>query len=150
VLRLKTLGINNVSNFDYIEKPDEEGMKTSIETLKMIGCLDGKEYITSIGRFLVKIPIEPFLARSIIEGLLMESVIEKTKKKNAKKTELTRSIIEILCMVLSAGNLFRIQENFRELAEKVKYKHFSHEKGDFFFLRNIYDQFKIINEYDRS
>jgi HrpA-like RNA helicase len=57
VLRLKTLGINNVSKFDYIEKPDEEGMKTSIETLKMIGCLDEKENITSIGKFLVKIPI---------------------------------------------------------------------------------------------
>ena len=66
VLRLKTLGINNVSTFDYIERPDEEGMKTSIETLKMIGCLDEKEVITSIGKILVKIPIEPFLARAII------------------------------------------------------------------------------------
>jgi len=43
VLRLKTLGINNVSTFDYIEKPDEEGMKTSIETLKMIGCLNNDQ-----------------------------------------------------------------------------------------------------------
>lgn len=74
-MRLKTLGINNVSKFDYIERPDEEGMKTSTEVLKMIGCLDDKEIITTIGRFLVRIPIEPFLARAIIEGLLMEKVL---------------------------------------------------------------------------
>jgi HrpA-like RNA helicase len=37
----------------------------------MIGCLDDKEKVTTIGRFLVKIPIEPFLSRSIIEALLM-------------------------------------------------------------------------------
>ncbi len=40
ILRLKTLGIDNVSKFDYIERPDEEGMKTSTEILKMIGCLN--------------------------------------------------------------------------------------------------------------
>ena len=46
-------------------------MKTSTEVLKMIGCLEQSGKITSIGRFLVKIPIEPFLARAIIEGVLM-------------------------------------------------------------------------------
>lgn len=117
----------------------------------MIGCLDQKEKITTIGSFLVKIPIEPFLARAIIEGLLMEKTLsmKEYNKLDRKYSDLTEPVIEILCMILSAGNLFRITENFKELGDYAKYKHFSHEKGDFFFLKNIFDQFKLIVNHDR-
>jgi hypothetical protein len=35
------------------------------------------------------------------------------------------------------------------LGDYAKYKNFSHEKGDFFFLKNVYDQFKLIMTHDR-
>lgn len=73
----------------------------------MIGCLDTNENITSIGQFLVKIPIEPFLARSIIEGVILEKTISIYPKFQGMKREYAKSIIEILCMILNANNLFR-------------------------------------------
>ena len=69
VLRLKSLKIQDVYSFDYIQKLDKqqmEGMEASVKLLKLIGCLDKNGNITKIGEFLLKIPIEPFLARAIV------------------------------------------------------------------------------------
>ena len=50
VLRLKSLNIEDVINFPYIEKPSIEGLKMSTELMKMLGCLNEKnERITPIG-----------------------------------------------------------------------------------------------------
>ena len=70
VLRLKSLGIEDVISFPYISRPSEEGLRQSIKLMTLLNCLNGKtEEITEIGRMLVKIPIEPFLSRAIIEGM---------------------------------------------------------------------------------
>ena len=43
--------------------------------MKIIGALDGKtEKITKIGEVLIKIPIEPFLSRAIVEGIIYERI----------------------------------------------------------------------------
>jgi HrpA-like RNA helicase len=58
VLRLKTLKVDDVLNFAYISKPSIEGLKRSIELLKLIGALSDKEdKVTKIGELLIKIPI---------------------------------------------------------------------------------------------
>jgi HrpA-like RNA helicase len=43
VLRLKTLKINDVINFPYISKPSIDGLRKSVELLKLIGALAGKD-----------------------------------------------------------------------------------------------------------
>ena len=71
VLRIKSLKISDVINFPFISKPSEEGLINSLELLTMIGALSGKEQtITKIGSILVKIPIDPFLSRAIVEGII--------------------------------------------------------------------------------
>lgn len=43
----------------------------------MIGALDPHtEKITNIGEVLVKIPIDPFLSRAIVEAIIYQQVIE--------------------------------------------------------------------------
>lgn len=66
VLRLKSLKIKDVLSFDYLSPPDPKGLKVSVETMKIMGCLDNREEITEIGKLLIKIPIEPFLSRAIV------------------------------------------------------------------------------------
>jgi len=69
-----------VINFKYIERPDADGLKTSEEILKLIGAIDPiKGTITKIGNLLIKLPIEPFLSRAIIEGMMVENLILKDK-----------------------------------------------------------------------
>ena len=76
VLRIKSLKISDVVNFPYISKPDVEGLKSSIEILTLIGALSGSsQEITKIGELLIKIPIDPFLSRAIVEGIIFEKII---------------------------------------------------------------------------
>lgn len=77
VLRLKSLKISDVINFPYISRPNLEGLKRSVQLLKLIGALsnDGDK-ITNIGQLLVKIPIEPFLSRAIVEGMMFQKCLQ--------------------------------------------------------------------------
>lgn len=93
-----------------------------------LNCLNSKtEKITEIGRMLIKIPIEPFLSRAIIEGMMFEhSLKEKYTLTSLKMDDIEKhkliymdiksDIIKILCMVIHASNLFYIRENEREVA----------------------------------
>ena len=137
VLRIKSLGLEDVLGFPYLSPPDPEGLKESLETMRMLGCLDEKtDKITEIGRMLVKIPIEPFLSRAIIEGIFFERVtkekefmkalkLKEEDKKEFEKRRITDSIIQILCMVINSGNLFIIRNNQKEEAEKNKFNEFA-------------------------
>ncbi len=52
--------------------------------MTLIGALSGKdESITKIGTLLVKIPIEPFLSRAIVEGLIYENIIFNANYKDS-------------------------------------------------------------------
>ena len=72
VLRLKSLEIEDVMGFPYLSKPEEEGLRQSVRLMKHLNCLNNNGRITEIGRMLVRIPIEPFLSRAIVEAMLFE------------------------------------------------------------------------------
>lgn len=44
-------------------------------------------------------------------------------------------------MVMNSANLFLGNINLRDRIEEVKYAHFSNQKGDFFYLSNLYSEF---------
>ncbi len=68
VLYMKSLGIDNIIDFDFIDKPNIESIKEAIEDLKLLGALDLNEAITDLGREMLKYPLEPRLSRILIEG----------------------------------------------------------------------------------
>lgn len=69
ILKLKCLKIGDLFEFPYLNKPSEDNITSSIENLKILGCIDGNEKITQIGKILSKIHIDPFLSRSIIQAI---------------------------------------------------------------------------------
>lgn len=65
--------------FPFISIPDEESLRNSLDLLELIGALKDKssDYEpTEIGKLLVKMPIEPFLGRAIIESMIFEKAFE--------------------------------------------------------------------------
>ncbi len=151
VLRLKALNVNNIFTFQYVKAPDKKALEQSIETLQMIGGLNDKEQITTVGRLLIQLHIEPFLGRSIIEAIILDYIARNTNYINIEdhfKTwefkdigllrSLKSNVIEILCMVINSSNLFYGNINLRDRIEQIKYTKFADEKGDFFYLSNIY------------
>jgi HrpA-like RNA helicase len=45
--------------------------------LKLIGAISDKEQVTKIGELLIKIPIEPFLSRAIVEGMMFAKILQQ-------------------------------------------------------------------------
>lgn len=57
------------------------------------------------------------------------------------KRGLVQTITVLLSLLINFSNLFFIKPAEREKGESVKYKEFSDEEGDFFFLDNIYRKY---------
>lgn len=120
----------------------------------MIGALDFKGEITVIGKLLLQLRIEPFLGRAIVQAIICEEIVKKTdfgdkwlrskwKEAEIKKLSNIRTIVvQILSMVINSSNIFSNFNQYnrnRDRIEEIKFKKFSDERGDFFYLHNIYD-----------
>lgn len=79
ILKMLSLGIKDLQAFPFIDPPDSRYIKDGIALLERLGAIENDYTITSIGRQLAQIPIEPRLARVIIAanqyGALKEILI---------------------------------------------------------------------------
>lgn len=70
ILRMSDLGIYDMDAFDFISRPDKEYLKDAERTLLSLGAIEKNHHLTSIGSMMVKFPLEPRLARVLIEAIL--------------------------------------------------------------------------------
>lgn len=68
VLMLKSLGINDVLNFDFLDKPPAETIIRSFEMLYALGALNHKGELTRLGRRMAEFPVDPMLSKAIINS----------------------------------------------------------------------------------
>jgi pre-mRNA-splicing factor ATP-dependent RNA helicase DHX16 len=66
VLLLKSLGINDLMNFDFMDAPPAETLIRALETLYALGALNDKGELTKLGRKMAEFPLDPFLSKTII------------------------------------------------------------------------------------
>lgn len=71
VLTLKALDIHDVVNFDFISPPPYDSIVSALRLLYLIEALDLDGKITSLGRELVKLPLDPSFARSLIASFVL-------------------------------------------------------------------------------
>lgn len=74
-LQLKSIGINNIFGFSFIDPPSETTIKESILSLQSIDALDNKGNITALGKKMCKYPVSPRLARLLISSLNEDEAI---------------------------------------------------------------------------
>lgn len=82
VLLLKKCGIDDVRNFDFIDKPDEknhlsERLDVAIKSLQDLGALDAEEKLTPVGELMAGLPVEPHAARMIVAAVQNNDGIEE-------------------------------------------------------------------------
>ncbi len=68
VLIMKKIGIDDLNDFDFIDRPDPRSFQKSIEELKDLGALDEEGQITKIGELMSELPLEPKISRMLIEA----------------------------------------------------------------------------------
>ncbi len=68
ILQMISLGLGDIAGFPFLQPPDSRGIKDGIDLLKELGAVEGDSQITRIGKQLTQLPIDPRLARMVVES----------------------------------------------------------------------------------
>lgn len=68
ILTLLVSGVESIADFQWFEKPNEDGLLRATELLKDLDALDADGQLTSLGRKLSRFPVTPRYARALVEG----------------------------------------------------------------------------------
>ncbi|HZY18429.1 MAG TPA: ATP-dependent RNA helicase HrpA [Ramlibacter sp.] len=68
ILRMKALHLGNVEEFPFIEAPQRRAIADGYQLLNELGAVDDDNELTEVGRELARLPLDPRVARMILEG----------------------------------------------------------------------------------
>ena len=66
VLMLKSLGIDNLLAFDFMDAPPPDTLIRSLEQLYALGALNDRGELTKMGRRMAEFPLDPMLSKTVI------------------------------------------------------------------------------------
>ncbi|CAD7699242.1 unnamed protein product [Ostreobium quekettii] len=66
VLMLKSLGINDLVGFDFMDPPPSETLIRALEQLYALGALNDRGELTKLGRRMAELPLDPMLSKTLI------------------------------------------------------------------------------------
>ena len=66
VLMLKSLGIDDLLHFDFMDRPPAETLIRALEQLYALGALNDRGELTKLGRKMAEFPLDPMLSKSVI------------------------------------------------------------------------------------
>ena len=66
LLLLKASGIDDLTSFDFMDKPSRDSLVGALETLYALGALSEAGSLTSLGRQMAMFPLEPTFAKVLI------------------------------------------------------------------------------------
>lgn len=88
VLMLKSLGINDLLHFDFMDPPPAETLIRALEQLYALGALNDRGELTKMGRRMAEFPLEPMQSKTLLAS---------------EKYKCTEEILSI-CAMLSVNN----------------------------------------------
>ncbi|KAG8825819.1 hypothetical protein FRC19_010372 [Serendipita sp. 401] len=124
VLLLKSLGINDLVHFEFMDPPSTDTLIKSLELLYMLGALNDKGELTKMGRRMAEFPIEPMMSRAILDS---------------EARGCTEEVLSIVAMLGESSSLFYRPKDKKMHADKAK-QNFYRTGGDMFMLLNIWEQ----------
>lgn len=125
VLQLKTMGINDLLHFDFMDAPPVESLVMALEQLHSLSALDNEGLLTRLGRRMAEFPLEPNLSKMLIMSVALQCSDE---------------ILTIVSM-LSVQNVFYRPKDKQALADQKKAK-FNQSEGDHLTLLAVYNSWK--------
>ncbi|CAM8947639.1 unnamed protein product [Rhodiola kirilowii] len=129
VLLLKSLKIENLLDFDFMDPPPQENILNSMYQLWVLGALNNVGGLTDIGWKMVEFPLDPPLAKMLLMGDQLGCVNE---------------VLTIVSMLSVPSVFFRPKDRAEE-SDAAREKFFVPE-SDHLTLLNVYQQWKA-NQY---
>ena len=124
VLLLKSLGIKNLLDFDFMDPPPEENIMNSLYQLWILGALDNSGDLTAYGKRMVEFPLDPALSKLLLF---------------AHDSEGCSAQALIVVSMLSVPSVFFRPKNREEESDAAREKFFVPE-SDHLTLLNVYER----------
>jgi pre-mRNA-splicing factor ATP-dependent RNA helicase DHX38/PRP16 len=126
VLLLKSLGVKDLLDFDFMDAPPQDTITTSLFDLWALGALDNIGDLTPLGRTMTAFPMDPSLAKLVI---------------TAVEYECSEEMLTIVAM-LSVPSVFYRPKERQEESDAAREKFFVPE-SDHLTLLHVYTQWKV-------
>uniref|UniRef100_A0A8V5GV94 RNA helicase n=1 Tax=Melopsittacus undulatus TaxID=13146 RepID=A0A8V5GV94_MELUD len=124
VLLLKSLGINDLIHFDFLDPPPHETLVLALEQLYALGALNHMGELTTLGRRMAELPVEPMLAKMILAS---------------EQYGCTEEVLTVAAM-LSVNNAVFYRPKDKVLHADSARRGFHLPGGDHLVLLNVYNQ----------
>lgn len=125
VLLLKSLGVENLLEFDFMDPPPQETILNSMYQLWVLGALDNLGHLTETGSKMIQFPLDPPLGKMLL---------------TAVEQRCTAEVLVIVSM-LSVPSVFYRPKDRAEESDAAREKFFVPE-SDHLTLLNTYFQWK--------
>ncbi|KAE9101263.1 Pre-mRNA-splicing factor ATP-dependent RNA helicase [Phytophthora fragariae] len=125
VLLLKSLGVSNLLEFDFMDPPPQDNILNSMYQLWVLGALDNTGELTEIGKKMVVFPLDPPLAKML---LFSEQLGCSTE-------------VLVVVSMLSVPSVFFRPKDREEESDAAREKFFVPE-SDHLTLLNVYQQWE--------
>ncbi|OAP63979.1 hypothetical protein AYL99_03206 [Fonsecaea erecta] len=125
ILLLKSLGINDLLDFDFMDPPSTDTIVRAVEQLYALGALNNAGELTKIGRQMAEFPTDPMLARAILA---------------ADKYGCVEEVLSIIAMLGEASALFFRPKDKKIHADSARARFTNKDGGDHLSLLNIFNE----------
>lgn len=129
VLLLKSLGINDLISFEFMDPPPSETLMRALELLYALGALNDRGELTKLGRRMAEFPVDPMLSKSIIAS---------------ENYSCTDEVLTIISMLSESSSLFYRPKDKKLHADQAR-QNFVRLGGDHFTLLNVWEQWAETN-----
>jgi len=68
ILQMASLGLAKIEDFSFIKAPDQRMINSGYKLLEELGAIDSERKLTNVGKQLSRYPVDPRVARIIIEA----------------------------------------------------------------------------------
>ena len=130
VLMLKSLGINDLMHFDFMDAPPAETLLRALEQLYALGALNDRGELTKLGRRMAEFPLDPMLSKTLVAS---------------DKYKCSEEVATICCMLSSGNTIFYRPKDKIQLADHAHQAFHIGNVGDHLALLNVYNQWADTN-----
>jgi pre-mRNA-splicing factor ATP-dependent RNA helicase DHX16 len=125
VLLLKSLGINDLLDFEFMDPPPTETLIGALNQLFALQALNHKGELTKVGRQMAEFPTDPMLAKAVLAADRLGCVEE---------------VLTIVSMLSESAALFFRPKDKKIHADSARARFTIKEGGDHLTLLNIFNQ----------